>query len=462
MGLDTVAGCSVSRAPSFPDPEAGRVVVVGAGTAGCVVAGRLAEAGYAVDLLDAGPMDFPSGDERLSATDHLQAHGVDDRWWPATTVFRGDGNSGEPSVPYLAGRGLGGSSAVNGLLADIDPDDPALGPPDEVRAAIERCRLPIERPGLDELGDLDRALLLVPGARVLDLHRSDGRRADIALAYLRGGGDVRVIGDALVDRVAERSAVGGITTTCVTTSSGDEFAASAVVLCAGTLHTPAILQRSRIGLDVGIGIQGHPAVSIPLVRRPPVRRCDIVTGVAVDRGRVQLLALDHVSSTSQPADGPEAALLVALMQPIAAAGTVEIVSDDPLVEPLVRLRSFADRRDLVELRRGVRWALDTAVAELAEPIGAIAAQHHGHSLVDLGDDELSDWIRAEPGAHAHLVGGCSLGRTLDHDGRVVGASAAYVADASAFPRVPRTGPHLPTIVQAERLVARWCRAKMGP
>ena len=452
----------MSGASRFPDPGEGRVVVVGAGTAGCVVAGRLAESGYAVDLLDAGPAATPSSDDRLATTDHLRAHLVADRWW-SSSVFRGEGGEGESAVRYVAGRGLGGSSAVNGLLADIDLDDPALGPTADAAAALERCRLTIERPQVDELGDLDRAMLQLPGARPLDLHRRDGRRADLAEAYLDPGDDIRIIGGALVDRIVEHDARSDSPSRLqVVMASGDEYWSSVVVLCAGTLHTPALLQRSKLGERIGEGVQGHPAVSIPLVRRRPVRRSEIVTGVAVDRGPVQLLALDHVSAGSAPDGAPDAALLVALMRPTGAAGTVEIVADDPVVEPFVRLRSFDELGDLIALRHGVRWALEQlTTSPLGEVVGSIAGAHGGRTLADLDDHELDDWIRADAGAHAHLVGGCAIGRTLDTDGRVVGTRAVYVADASAFPRVPRTGPHLPTIVQAERLVASWARAKMS-
>lgn len=457
----------MGSAGRFPAPGAGQVVVVGAGTAGCVVAGRLGEAGYSVVMLEAGAADPPSSDQRLLTIDYLQAKLATQRWWPSTRIFRGEGDLGERSVPHLAGRGLGGSSAVNGVIADIDLDDPALGSSDEVRAAFARCRLPIDRPDVGELGELDRALLAFRGSRLLALHRVDGRRADIAAHYLNDVGDVRIVGGALVERIVEGAYSGDSPELEVVTASGESFDAVAVVVCAGTLQTPAILRRSRIGHDVGVGVQSHPAVSIPIVRRQPASRSEIVSAVAVERGPVQLLALDHVAASPTPAGNPDAALLVALMRPIGAAGRIEMVSDDCDELPLARLRSFDDRRNLAALRHGVRWVLELlSAAPLAELIDVVPPvvlrgdSDQTKPLSSLADDELDVWIRSEPGAHAHLAGGCSIGRTLDADGRVNGTNAIYVADASAFPSIPRTGPHLPTIVQAEQLTARWCRAKM--
>ena len=89
-------------------------IVIGAGSAGCVVAHRLCEAGYKVQLLEAGPPDY-SLDYRLhmpAALSHVLANDTYNWFYHS-----------EPE-PYLngrrlycpRGRTLGGSSSINGMI----------------------------------------------------------------------------------------------------------------------------------------------------------------------------------------------------------------------------------------------------------------------------------------------------------------------------------------------------------
>ena len=55
---------------------------------------------------------------------------------------------------------------------------------------------------------------------------------------------------------------------------------------------------------------------------------------------------------------------------------------------------------------------------------------------------------------------CRMGRpddpwaVVDHECRVIGTDALWVCDASVFPRVPSTNPHLPLVLLAERIAAQ--------
>jgi choline dehydrogenase-like flavoprotein len=115
-------------------------VVVGGGTAGCVVARRLADTpGHRVTLVEAGSEWPRHGGRGASFFDALAEPG---------RTYAG---------PFVRGRGLGGSSAVNGMIAT--PGDPgqyeSWGWVDAA-AALDRVLVPRERPGRDELGPLDR------------------------------------------------------------------------------------------------------------------------------------------------------------------------------------------------------------------------------------------------------------------------------------------------------------------
>jgi choline dehydrogenase len=87
-------------------------VIAGAGTAGCAVAYRLAERGYTVCVLEAGPEDrnplirIPSGIMKTSSNPRLT--------W--RYEFEASHNTKDRPIPAFFGKTLGGSSAINGMV----------------------------------------------------------------------------------------------------------------------------------------------------------------------------------------------------------------------------------------------------------------------------------------------------------------------------------------------------------
>ena len=87
-------------------------VIVGAGSAGCVVASRLAETGASVVLLEAGPRDWhpmihiPAGIRSLIRNPRVN--------WNFTT--EPEKGTGDRRIEWPRGRTLGGSSSINGML----------------------------------------------------------------------------------------------------------------------------------------------------------------------------------------------------------------------------------------------------------------------------------------------------------------------------------------------------------
>lgn len=303
------------------------VIVVGAGSAGAALAVRSAEAGRRVLLLEAGP-DYRSAQMHEAWRSPNPAVALEDPEVAEGLVWRGLDSSrtdGQPQAPYWRGRGVGGSSSVNGQIAIRPPmadfEDWAAqgcagwGPADVLPyfAKLEDDEqfgdepyhgrggpTPVHRTPREEWGGVDTALARsalaegfgwapdvnapdAAGVSPYPINSRDGRRVSVNDAYLESARELDTLtvrGDALVDRVlfAGNRAVG--VRLLVDGEVVTEHAPT-VVLSAGVIHSPAILMRSGVGpaphlrsvgvevrhdLPVGQGMQDHPMalVSIPL------------------------------------------------------------------------------------------------------------------------------------------------------------------------------------------------------
>lgn len=458
--------------------------MVGAGSGGCVAARRLHDAGHDVVLVEAGPALLPgAGPESIDGADSFAAIAEAGRVHDGLVATR-TRSSGERA--YLRGRGIGGSSAVNFMVA-LRGDERLYRSWgwDDTASAFDRVLVPSEEPDDRELGRIDRVLLASDErACVAPLTRHDGRRVTAAEAYLWPILDsprLRVITDRIVDVVTiddsnaatgVRLAAGFVSEGCASERAGGDartgwdlasegvtVEADAVVLAAGAVHTPAILQRSGVtAIGIGDGLQDHPAAALLLRLHPRPRtgfvagRRGLATAALIDADPIQVLGLNHLGAGSPP---DTAMLLVALMRPVGKTGTVRIRSDDPWQHPTVDFDMLRDPSDLSRLRRGVLELLRMLDRPpLRDVVAEVLIDDSGTSSLALDSDGAIDrWLLAHGADYVHASSSCA--GALDENGCVAGYEALYVCDTSAFPSIPNVNTHLPTMMLAERLCDRW-------
>lgn len=516
-------------------------IIVGAGSAGCLLANRLsADPACRVLLIEAGGADW-NPLIRVPMVAGLLYFWKGLNWGYETAP---QPHLGGRAIAWPRGKVLGGSTAINGMMymrghrSDYDQWR-QLGLPgwgyDDVLPHFKAFERNVSHPGGDAFhgraGELHtakasgdhpvyRAWLAAAraagyrdnedfngaeqeGVGVYDFNIKNGHRVTAASAFLdpaRARPNLAILTGVQVLRLAMegRRCIG-----VETARHGRLTARAEVLLTAGAVNSPQLLQLSGIGdagalaslgiaplVDrpaVGGNLQDHLGIYVQhactkpvtlyglmrpdralwagfqalVLRRGPATSVPLEVGGFV-RTRPELDIPDvHITcvpglslATTQAGQMQHGFLTNVYQLRPASRGSITLASPDPLAKPRINPNYLADPTDRLCLRAGVALA--------RRIVGQAAMDELRGRELSPGDmvatDEAADaWVSANANTVFHPVGTCRMGgdddAVVDAALRVRGVTGVRIADASVMPTIIGGNTSAPTMMIAEKAAA---------
>jgi choline dehydrogenase len=466
------------------------VLIVGAGSAGSVLAERLsADPACDVTVVEAGP--DPSDPRVLTQiSDGLRlpigaASSVVRRYPTTLTV--------DPPrhAQLMRGAVVGGSGAVNGgyfcrglptdfdgwnvpgwtwsdvlphfraIETDLDFDHPlhGSGGPIIVRrvAEFDGCTASFVQASMESgygwIEDLNGSTPeapLAPGVGAVPLNIHAGTRVGPGGAFLQPAMDRPNLTLRTNTRVARVRIAGGraVGLDCVGGEGSAELHADRIVLCAGAIGSAWLLMVSGVGpqnvlkaanvpvlvdLPVGQAAADHPEWVLPVnwteTHGLPPLEAVLTTADSVEiRPYTAGFGAMVSGRRDDPADHPH--IGVTLMRP-KARGRVAIVSADPDVPPVIEHRYDSEPDDVAALTAGVQLARGI-IGETSDlgPVSWSTSQHlSGTAPMGVDGDDAA---------------------VVDPQCRVRGIDGLWVVDGSVLPAITSRGPHASVVMIGHR------------
>jgi choline dehydrogenase-like flavoprotein len=472
-------------------------LVIGGGTAGCIVARRLAERSQGrIIPLEAGKAD--EGDPAAVDLSRLDEQTADYDWGFKASTLAGS----EPQLNYPRARILGGCGNHNDCAFLRPPDSDfdlwaALGARDWNAAAmapyyrrvLERVTVepspqhPVSRAFVEagyELGLPARDFRqgAEAGSGWFPLNAKGKIRHSASVAYLHPLGrlpgqlDVRTQTQALWLIIENGRAIGA------ETSRGTMKARSGVILACGSIQTPQLMMLSGLGpaahlRDRGIAVaadlphvgkrlRDHVAAPIVFETHAPVAPWAICPFeatwlVKLDPGEPAPDILFHFGLRVREKYGDDPRL--AFDGPAVKAspnvtrarseGEVRLASPDPRAAPIIDLNYLSDPEghDLGKLTDAMIFARRLLGTRAFSQV-AKREVHPGPDVRTRAD--LQAFVRDTCETVYHPCGTCRIGDVVTPDLKVKGIDGLHIADASVFPSLITVNINCAVMMVAER------------
>ena len=417
------------------------IVVVGAGSAGVVVASHLAQnPDSRVVLIDQG--DQLGGSSLLNYMVGTWGMREDYEWHRKFGCTGWDWESAEKAFSLMPDE-----------LHHVDERD--AGEVDKAMVANALTR------DIPMVSQLHRDVLSGRGVGWTSLTMKNGIRHSVVETYLPSPENLENLQIRLAAEV-DSVVINGVQATGIQLASGEYLEARGVVLCAGALASPVLLRRSGVDRPgVGNGLKNHPSIALSFaLSKPPRSRVCIGASIressSIGIGDINILSMNFANDQSQVGS------LIGGVMDVTSQGNVEY--DTKTRSGFVNFNYLSTEHDVLVMRELIAHLYTYAQSPqmLALASSGIRDERGANVewLGDATDEQIDVWSRGQSGVYWHPACSCAMGASndqmavVDEFGGVIDYANLWVCDASVLPNLPRANTHLPVVMVANRIGAK--------